>query len=424
MLVWLLDDGEPPPAEGPPRSDRFGSVGRRLAARGHRVVHWRRLAGNALASSEATETVIAPNQSFRSLGVGDASTPIVALGRRLRRRLATAFERQATTAERPDLVVAALPSPELAGAASRYAAASHVPLVIDVRSRWPDALAWNAPATLRRFAGLGMRGVEGMGRSALHGATAVMAPSATLLDNALRHAGRERRDTDRVYPYAYDDRPHHDGADADADGFWEKLRVGAGAAFRLAFVGRLGPATRLEPFIDAVRFLERRCPGEFELVVCGDGPRQPSLTRRAASSPSVRIVGRVAERRAAALLRRSTVGLAPYAAGAPTSLPRKAIECFAHSLPVLSTLGGSDLETLLAENDCGLTLEAPRTEHVVELLRVWRAQPQRMATLATNARRLYRTQFHAEAVSTAMAEHLERVGRASSPSLRSLRKAG
>jgi len=156
--------------------------------------------------------------------------------------------------------------------------------------------------------------------------------------------------------------------------------------------------------------------------VGGTGIKEHAYRRRGRDCPAVRLVGRVTGAQAAVLLERSTVGLAAYAPGAPHSLPCQAIAHLAGSLPVLSTLVASDLESLLARNDCGVTLEAPRTEHIVELLRVWRAQPARLATLSANARRLFRTQFHAEAVYTAMAEHLEAVAlramRATPPALR------
>jgi hypothetical protein len=419
MLAWLVDLDERLEACADAPGSRFSLLARRLAARGHRVVMW----GSDQVGAPGDERIVGPNQSLRSL-VGDPSRGPARRGvLRRDRKSAALFEALAPQADPPDLVVATLPGPHLAAAAARFASEAGVPLAIDVRSPWPEAITWNCPKALRPVASFALRASISAARSALQGASAIVAGSASELDRSIRRAERQPGECDRVFPAAYDDRATHDAGRTEAEGFWNRLAVRADHKFRLTVVGSLGRDSMLEPFLDAARSLEHRHPGAFELVVGGTGAKEHAYRRRGRDCPAVRVVGPVTGAQAAVLLARSTVGLAAYAPGAPHSLPRQAIAHLACSLPVLSTLVATDLETLLARNDCGVTLEAPRVEHVVELLRVWRAQPGRLATLSANARRLYRTQFHAEAVTTAMAEHLEAVALGAVRSTRTRRAA-
>jgi alpha-1,6-mannosyltransferase len=67
--------------------------------------------------------------------------------------------------------------------------------------------------------------------------------------------------------------------------FRERLKARTGApegASILLYVGRLAPEKNTDLLMDTMRLLERRLPGEFHLLVAGEGPLRASLERACA----------------------------------------------------------------------------------------------------------------------------------------------
>src|SRR5262249_12933054 len=108
------------------------------------------------------------------------------------REVARNFVRSSGGLPRPDLVLASLPTLELAAAGARIAAAADKPFVIGVRDLWPDELIMKFPPSLRGAASVASWPMVWDRNNVVRSASAILAVSQTFLDWALKHGCRSQ----------------------------------------------------------------------------------------------------------------------------------------------------------------------------------------------------------------------------------------
>jgi glycosyltransferase involved in cell wall biosynthesis len=113
-----------------------------------------------------------------------------------------------------------------------------------------------------------------------------------------------------------------------------------------------------------------------------------------------------------ALMRRSAVGLAPYADtdNFRSGLPNKPIEYFSAGLPVLSSVNGV-LGELLRTHQCGVVYRSGDAAHLAAKLAELYDDSALRRRMGANALALFEQRFTAERVYSQMADYLERVAR-------------
>ncbi|MEO1496797.1 MAG: glycosyltransferase [Planctomycetota bacterium] len=391
---------------------RYGLLAKRLVARGHRVTQWAGTLNHFVKKQRTTADAtipFAPGYDLRLMH-GPAFSRNVGFARlRYQRAVSQSFRRQAEAAPRPDLIVASLPTLGLADEATRYGARWNTPVVVDVRDLWPDVFERVLPRFARPLAGTLLHRARGLCRRACGAATTLVSVSDDYLRWGLDRAERQRTPLDAVFPHGYERPEFSAEQQSQAAAYWDDAGVADGPATRLCFFGSLGQSSALEPFLHAMRSLRETGRTDIELVVCGDGPKRDAYRRIAGECGSIRWADWIDQPKIVELMRRSHIGVAAYGADAPQSLPNKPIEYLAGGLAVLSTLGESELQSLLAEADCGETMAAPTAEAIARRFVAWADDPQRLAERRDNAARLFAERFEAATVYDAMADHLERV---------------
>ena len=115
-------------------------------------------------------------------------------------QLAHRLWRRVRQQEKPSLIVAAIPAPEVAWVAGEYGRARGVPVVVDIRDLWPDLLLQAIPARYRRVMQPTLFPWRCLNRRTLRHARGIVAVSQSYLDWGLRQAGRDAGLMDRVFP--------------------------------------------------------------------------------------------------------------------------------------------------------------------------------------------------------------------------------
>ena len=162
MNCWLITVGEPLPVVDPgnPRLLRTGALARTLVQGGHRVLWWTSTFDHYRKVQRAPE-----DRSFD--WEGGTVRMLRSVGYRanvsVRRFIehagvARKFAREAAAMERPDVILASLPTIELAREAVAYGRAHGVPVLLDLRDLWPDLLIDVLPPRLRWLSRLVLAG--------------------------------------------------------------------------------------------------------------------------------------------------------------------------------------------------------------------------------------------------------------------------
>jgi glycosyltransferase involved in cell wall biosynthesis len=411
MRIWLVTTGEPLPTDGPDeRLLRTGILAGLMANSGHQVTWWTSAFDHARKRHRCTSNEpmqVKENYDIRLLpSLGYSGN--VSLRRVLDHRgVAKQFSRLASQESLPDLILCSWPTIELCYQATRFGAQHGVPVVLDIRDMWPEAIVDIIPSPLRPAARLALRRSYRLGRQAASQATTVIGITEQITDWGVKFAGRPRSDLDRAFPMGYRVSSFSDESLTDAARSWRDLGQGLdGSQFVACFFGTIGRHFEFETIKEAAAKLNET-GRDITFVLCGDGPHLPQWKRSAANCPNVIFPGWVDAARIHALMQISSVGLAPYYSSwdFQMSIPNKPIEYMSAGLPVISSLQGV-LADLLRENECGLTYQNGDSDDLVRLLSDCYDHASYRHRLTENSRRIFRQRFTAETVYTEMQNYL------------------
>lgn len=414
--AWIIKAGEPLPIDDSVRPLRAGAVAKTLAARGVEVTLWASTFSHQLKQhvfSEQTEMALGPGLTLIALH-GPAYSANVSVARfRNHRTEAKAFLHEAARRPRPDVIVAAMPTLDLAEAAVAYGKAAGIPVIVDIRDLWPDALLFRLPRLLRGPARLGLTPFYRQLRRTMRGATALFAISQGMLDWGLGFAGRPRADADQVFRSAY--RPVEIDAEAEHRALesWRERNILVDPRPRIGVYA--GTLTRRagHRLLDVIKsFRENgRDLDTWRLVICGTGPLLADLQSASAGDDRIVFPGWLDSAELSVILQHSDIGLLPYP-NEPDLLqacPNKFAEYLCHSLPVASLLDG-EVGRLIRETGCGWVCKD--TEALVEIVRHQAGQQDRQRAMRRAARALYIQSFGGDRIFEAYADSVESIARA------------
>jgi glycosyltransferase involved in cell wall biosynthesis len=408
--IWIVTIGEPLPIDpGEPRLLRAGMLAGMLARAGHDVTWWTANFDHRRKINRfdgETERVAAPNLRLVLLN-GPVYRSNVSLARILHHRaVARAFTKRAATEPPPDVILCSLPSLELARAAARYGKERGVPVIMDIRDLWPDAMVDLLPAPLRWVGSIMTAPLRRDATLACRNAAAIVGLTDAFRDWGLTHAGRRAAAQDRVFPLAYSDEPPDAAAIKKAAARWDDLKV-LPEDFIICFFGFLGVQFEFDPVIEAARLLRQKNV-LVKFVICGEGDSLPRLRSQSAKLDNVVLPGWVDAPEIWTLMRRSRLGLAPYidSENFRKNVPNKIAEYLSGGVPILTNLEGR-VRTVLTENECGYFYRHGSGRELAEVIEGAIRDPAALERRARNAAALFTKSFSADRIYAHFVSYLE-----------------
>ncbi|WGF87863.1 glycosyltransferase family 4 protein [Marinivivus vitaminiproducens] len=413
--VWIVTVGEPLPIDaGGQRLHRAGILADMLAKRGHEVVWWSSTFehnGKSLRFDRSTRIVASPNHRIWCLH-GRAYRRNVSLARLVNHwQVGRAFDRLIENEPQPDVILAAMPTIELARSAVAYGRRRGVPVAIDIRDLWPDIWVDAMPRPLRGATRAALWPYEQSLRATVRDATAVLGITDGAVDWALAKAARPRTTHDAAFPFGYDPTPPPAEDIEAAERFWDEQGVFANDAFVACFIGSMTHRLQSRLLVEAAALIPAAERSRLRIVLCGNGEARPCLIEKARGLEHVLLPGWINRAQIWTLLRRASIGLLPYPRTLDyvRSIPNKAIEYLSAGVPIVTSMQG-DMAVFLTRHACGSVLadEAPEA-FAAEILRLSR-EPMALADLRSHAVATFED-LSAERVYGRMIDHLLRLPR-------------
>jgi glycosyltransferase involved in cell wall biosynthesis len=414
MNVWLVTVGEPLPTDpGNNRLHRTGMLARYLCEAGHSVLWWtstfdhfRRL------QRFDSDQVVEWSSTFQiQLLHGFGYKRNVSVRRLVDHGLlGLRFARLAPTHGHPDVILASLPTLELAGAACHFGLRGRVPVVVDIRDLWPDVFLDVFPEPARWLARALLWPYRTLAKYCCAHATAIVGPTKEYVEWGLRVGRRKDSPLNQVFPFGYPCEKPSAQEVREAEESWSKRGLRReDSQFLVCFFGTLGMQFDLETVIRAAEILEKTHP-RIRFVLCGAGDREGYYRELGRSCRNVVFPGWVEKAEIWVLMRMAAVGLAPYRSSAnfTKNIANKPIEYLSGALPVITGLQGT-LSRFLVENDCGVLYQQGDATSLANCLSALYHDPARLLRLRTNARAVFEARFRADRVYTSMVAHLERI---------------
>lgn len=407
MRVWLVRDMEPLPTDPDDRRlMRAGMLCKALAARGHEVT-WFTSTFDHYAKRQrmARSGTLAVSDNYRiellrAPGYRRNGSPFRMWHNWRFARAFLDFARH--SAQRPDVIVADIPTTEAAQAAILVGRRWGVPTLLSIRDLWPDFFGHFLPPAIRPVLRLAILRFERQVAYACGNATAIIGISPRYLEWGLGKGGRERSALDGVVPLGYEPVAAASVEPGEAMARLRQLGIDPGKQL-VSFVGTWGGTCDLDPVLEAAARLQAQ--EDVQFVLAGDGDHRSRMLERIAGLPNVVAPGWLTATEIGLLLENSALGLLPYRDKAPQGLPNKIFEYMAYGAFQISTLRG-EAEEVLTDLAAGRTVDAGDARAMADAI-VESLETMREAGARERIRGEFNARYSAAAVYADLSERIE-----------------
>ena len=418
MRVWLVRFEETLPIDPSPRLYRMGMAANALRAAGHNVVWWTSTFDSRIHRLRYTSDKVVDvdsNFQIRLLHLGSGHSRGVSVKRALvGLRQALRLRANVSLASKPDIILCAMPAPELARMSVTLGKLYKVPVLIDARDMWPDVFADLFSPIKRMLITPYIVAMRMVLRSAARKATGCIGITEPYLDWILGYAGRPRSAMDGVFPLGYTEPKVdvEDKANAEKDLVSKVPDLNNLDAFKVLFLGRLNRTVwdAFEPVLEAASRL-RNHSRPFQFLFAGAGDYAEELKKRAQKHPEIVFLGHLAPSQMAVLKSRAHVALLCIARRRDyqISLSNKIFEYLSAGLPLASHLTGI-VGDLVTTEQCGFIYE--NGEELAAKLDELAKDESKCKSFGQKARSVFLEKFDASKIYPKMVNHLEHVVRA------------
>ncbi len=359
MLIWLVKIGETLPiGQSDKRLLRTGLIANTFIEKGNNVVWWSSTFDHFKKKhifQVDTDLQLSPNYRL-SLLHGNGYQKSVSLARiKDHRSISKKFRKRIYNEKiKPDIIVCAYPTVELAYNCIQFGKKFNIPVIIDIRDLWPDIFFEELlPEVISKFALKIFNLFIKKHQYVFKNATAIIGITEKILNWGAEYAGMKSRDIDRVFHLSYS-KPSIQHTTQTVMSLSQK-----GLLFRInvLYVCLIGTISKykfdLKPIVSAAKILQKSTV-KVEFVICGDGEGLEWLKNETKDLTNIHFTGWINQNEIAYILENVQVGLAPYFNTFTyiTSIPSKISEYFAYGLPVVSGLNG-ELGNLITQNKAG-----------------------------------------------------------------------
>lgn len=399
--MWLLQIGESLPVLPGIRKLRTALLSEKLIEKGHEVTWW------ASAYDHFQKKWVYPKDTNLQLENGLNIRTIKGTGYKKNvsvmrwidhRLIARKFKRKAQASLPPDLIVASMPSYDLAYEAVKYGQKLGIPVVIDIRDQWPDIFLEALPHSLNKFGRLLLRNEFALLEKTLKGSDAILSMMNVLLDWGLDYAERSRTWKDKVFYLGYKKKKNGNPPQSKITELKKKLS----GSFVVTFIGTFGSYHDPSILIDAAQMLKN---DNIAFVLAGDGEKFKNIKNSAKQLPNVHLTGWLNQAEIDSLLTYSQLGVCTCTKAA-NFFPNKSFLYLSNGLPVISAFQG-DLKNYLENEKIGFYYPPNDVVALVKCIKLLSEDKTLYEGFSQRAANVFNQHFESDLIYQNYAGHLE-----------------
>jgi len=409
MKVWLIQVGEPLPLDSSVRKMRTSLMADEFSGKGHEVVWW----------ASAFEHQRKKRVFSHDGEVGVEGGPIIKLLKGIsykknisirryidQKIVARKFKRFIEKTEKPDVIVASMPTYEMAYEAVVYAQKYNIPIVVDVRDLWPDTFLDQIDGRVRGAVTMLLAGDFRKLRYLLSNATAITAMSKGILNWAMGYARRTVCEYDKVFYLGYST---HCLEEVKVSDELKNTFKNIGGRKVCLFVGTHGKSYELSLIVKAAEAFYENGNDQVCFVIAGIGEQTDGLMRKSRHLTNIFWPGWLNVDEVSYCLKRSYLGLVPCRS-VMDAYPNKPIEYLSVGVPLVSSIEG-ELSRLIEKEKIGFNYLPGDYEGLCESIRMMVADDTLRDEMSKNALSIFKKMFDANAVYGSYVDYVENIVR-------------
>jgi len=405
MNVWLIQIGEVLPLNIGVRELRTAMLADQLIKRGHSVLWWASAFDHFKKDwlfKKDTELELKKNIKIIALkGIGYKKN--ISFSRYIDHKIiARKFLNIAPKMPKPDVIITAMPSYDLAYEAVMFAAKNGVPVFVDIRDPWPDIFLNHVSSGLQKLLKMALRKDFLMTKEVMKLADGLISMMNPLLEWGLRYAEREKTWKDKVfYLGCKRKRPANNKSAKN-----RKLTYDLDSKFVVTFIGTFAAYHNPSILVDCAAKLTEN---NIYFVLAGDGEFFKEIKRKASHLPNIVFPGWLNQEEIKTLLQNSHLGVCPTPHTAEF-FPNKAFTYLSAGLPVISAFQG-DLKEIIERYQIGFYYPPNDVDTLVDHIKRLDEDRNLYAKMSENAARVFNDKFDADKIYEEYVEHIEMIAR-------------
>ncbi len=287
----------------------------------------------------------------------------------------------------PDCIISVAPNSFNNPFAVRLSKHFDVPLILDFFDLYPEMFAFALPEIIRPLAPIMFAPLYWLRRQDLNQADAITAVCDSYLETALRIAPRVPKNRSLTVYIGVDTAKFREKVPSiqEIDLVTKRYNKYAGEVWAI-YAGSLGNNYDIDTLLQAGLRLEKQ-GSKVKIQIAGDGPLRTRIIQFIESRQMSHLtyLGKLDVDELIKLYRISDIGLSPYAPGSTVSMPTKVYDYLAAGLPIVNSLGGDDVESLLREKQIGIQYEAGNPISLANALEYLASHPDQRRMMAQNS---------------------------------------
>ena len=402
MKIWLLTISEPLPINKGIRKNRTAFLAEKLIERGHSVLWWTSAFNHFKKEwifNEDTTLNLSDNFTIKALR-GWGYKKNFSLKRFLDHRIiALKFKKLALKEMKPDIIVASMPSHDLAFQAVVFSKRNKIPVIMDVRDQWPDIFFEYFPAWARKIAKVFLWRDFKMVKYCFQNATHLVSMMGSMLDWALLKTKREKTINDRIFYLGAKKRKSMPSATEKLSSIKNLVKD----KFIFIFIGAFNETYNPLILTKAAKALSNL---NIHFILGGDGIYFSQVKQASEKLRNITLTGWLSEEEINFLLSLSNIGIIPSSRKID-AFPNKAFTYFSAGLPLVSSLEG-DLKEIIKKHNLGLYYPANNLPLLIECIKQLYENRNLYKEMSQKVKEVFDEHFDADKIYKEYADYIEK----------------
>lgn len=405
MNIWLIMSGEPLEMFGE-RPHRIGILSKMLVKKGHQVTWFTTTFDHQHKKYFFNKTTKIKSPFGVDMVFLHSPTPYyknISFARlKNHKEIGKEFYKIANELNRPDVILTAFPTIDLAYNSVKFAKYNNIPIIVDVRDLWPDIFLDVFPEKFKWIGKLLLKDYFDKTKYIFKNATAITSMTEHFLKFGLKYGNRQKTNLDIAFPFGY---PKYNLKIENEKKSLEKFnKLGINFdKFTICYFGTIGKQFDFNPLIEVAKQQK-----DVQFIVCGNGDEFESLKNKTKNLDNFVLPGWVNQDEIWTIMKYSKVSIAPYVykENFLKNLTNKPIEYLAGEKPILSSIDGV-LGKIINENKCGVVYK--NSQELNEYINKLKYDENLLQKMSKNAKKLFEEKFSAEKVYGEMIKYLENI---------------